>query len=245
MRDLDWQGIHNVRDLGQLPTALSETGGTIPGRIARGPRRELLTDTGWRQARSWGLQTVIDLRCDDEIGRRPADPRVDIASEASVAIIDAPTEDHDNAEFRETCFPILDSPAYWAHNLRILPHLVRTTFEQIATARTGILVHCSAGRDRTGMVSALLLGNAGVPPDVVAEDYAQSVRAMAGVASHAPTHDRQATWTAKEVETWLGETVWIVRQTAAATDDAFDTIGLAAPVRARLRALLTRVRQDD
>lgn len=244
MRELDWQGMHNVRDLGLLPTAHSETGATIPGRIARGPRRELLTNRGWRQARSWGLHTVIDLRCDHEIGRRPQDPSLDPAAEAGLTIINAPTEDHDDAEFRETCFPILDSPAYWEHNLRILPHRVRTTFEQIAAARPGVLVHCSAGRDRTGMISTLLLGNAGVPPDVVAEDYARSVRAMAGVASHASTHDRQAAWTKDEVEIWLGKIRWIVRQAAAATDEAFDTIGLAAPVRSRLRSLLTHDRQD-
>jgi protein tyrosine/serine phosphatase len=38
----------------------------------------------------------------------------------------------------------------------------------------GVLVHCQGGRDRTGIVVALLLSVAGVPRDVIAEDYALS-----------------------------------------------------------------------
>src|SRR5690606_12982050 len=38
----------------------------------------------------------------------------------------------------------------------------------------GIAVHCAAGRDRTGLVVALLLSLAGVPDDLIAADYALS-----------------------------------------------------------------------
>ena len=102
------------------------------------------------------------------------------------------------------CFPILDSPAYWPHNWRILPELVLNALVVISEATPGVLVHCSAGRDRTGMICALLLGNAGVPAEIVADDYATSVRTMAGIAHHAPTHDRQATWNGQQVSGWLG-----------------------------------------
>lgn len=60
-------------------------------------------------------------------------------------------------EFRAVCLPILDSPEYWQHNVRILPDLVRKTLEAIAASVPGVFVHCAAGRDRTGMISALLL----------------------------------------------------------------------------------------
>jgi protein-tyrosine phosphatase len=116
---------------------------------------------------------------------------------------------------------------------------VRTTLHQIAHAEPGILVHCSAGRDRTGMISALLLANAGVAPELVAEDYAQSVRAMAGTTTHAPTHDRQAAWTTTQTENWIAETSPIVKNAAEQVDVAFDQIGLPHQDRARLRALLT------
>jgi len=239
MRDLQWGGFPNARDLGGLSTPLSATGFTIPGRIARGPRRELLTDEGWATAHRWGVATIVDLRCDYEIGPQVDDPMVDTAYTTALRIVNAPTEDHSNAEFREVCFPILDSPAYWEHNWRILPELVRATFVAIADAEPGVLVHCSAGRDRTGMISALLLGNAGVPPEVVADDYAQSVRAMAGVSAHTPTHDRQSEWTPADVDLWVAQTTPLVRVVARDAVRTLTRLGLTASRRAALRNMLT------
>ncbi|GAA4717861.1 tyrosine-protein phosphatase [Isoptericola chiayiensis] len=239
MRDLDWDGCPNLRDLGGLPTPLSATGLTRTGRLARGPRREQLTGPGWSAARSWGLTTVVDLRCAAEVGPRPGDPDVDPAATDGIDVVHAPTEDHDDAEFRRVCFPILDSPEYWPHNWRILPRLVRTALEAVADAAPGVLVHCSAGRDRTGMISALLLGNAGVAPDDVAADYAASVRAMAGRPSHAPTVDRQQEWSVDQMESWWRRTEPLVRDAATRTEEGFDVIGLSTASRRRLRDLLT------
>jgi protein-tyrosine phosphatase len=36
----------------------------------------------------------------------------------------------------------------------------------------GVLIHCAAGKDRTGLVSAMLLGTVGVPAATIADDYA-------------------------------------------------------------------------
>lgn len=240
MRNLEWDGYPNARDLGGLRTSLSTTGATVYGRVARGPRRELLTEKGWRDAQSWGLATVVDLRCAYEIGVRDGDPEM-VVSDAvtAVSVVNAPTEDQDNPEFREVCFPILDSPEYWRHNWRILPELVLATLNVIASAPAGVLVHCSAGRDRTGMISALLLSNAGVSPADVAEDYAESVRAMAGTQAHSPTADRQSIWGPDEVAGWIAKTAPIVEDVAADPDAAFATIGADAALRRRLRALLT------
>ncbi|WIE65024.1 tyrosine-protein phosphatase [Curtobacterium sp. MCLR17_036] len=239
MRNLDWDGYLNARDLGGLPTSASPTGATVPGRIARGPRREFLTEQGWRDARGWGLAGVVDLRCAYEVGARDGDPVVAAGASEGVRIVNAPTEDQDDPEFREVCFPILDSPEYWRHNFRILPQLVLGALTAIADAPSGVLVHCSAGRDRTGMVSALLLANAGVAPEAVAADHAESVRAMAGANSHAPTHDRQATWGQDEVDRWIAQTAPIVEDVAADVDGAFAVIGADDALRTRLRERLT------
>lgn len=154
-------------------------------------------------------------------------------------MVNSPTEDQDDPEFRRVCFPILDSPEYWRHNWRILPDLVLGTLSAIAAAPAGVLVHCSAGRDRTGMISALLLSNAGVDPMDVADDYAQSVRAMAGAQTHSSTGDRQAAWGPDEVADWISKTAPIVEDIAADTDAAFAAIGASPDLRARLRTLLT------
>ncbi|MDO5081795.1 MAG: tyrosine-protein phosphatase [Arachnia propionica] len=233
MRQLAWGGVPNVRDLGGLATP---QGPTRFGRIARGPRRELLDDSGWRAALAWGLNTVVDLRCDHETGLRDGDPGAVVPQ--SMTVICAPTEDHENTEFRDTCFPILDSPEYWRHNLRILPTMVRAALEAIADATPGVLVHCSAGRDRTGLITSLLLANAGVAPDVIADDYVLSVRAMAGIASHQPTHDPQAAWDPEQVEDWVRKVHPLVVDFARDIATHLDTVQLNHRTRARLRSLL-------
>lgn len=235
-RELRWGAVPNVRDLGGLPTSSGET---RFGRVARSPRREWFDDSAWGAARSWGLRTVVDLRNEDEVGRQDGDPAVDSES-TFFTVVSAPTEDHTNEDFREVCFPILDSPEYWAHNLRILPDMVRNTLETIAWAEPGVLVHCSAGRDRTGLISALLLGNAGVWPEAVAEDYAMSVCAMAGTASHSPTQDRQASWNESQLSAWLAVVHPIALTFATEVAHHLDLIGLDPVVRARLRDLLTQ-----
>ncbi|MEV8267704.1 tyrosine-protein phosphatase [Microbacterium sp. NPDC076911] len=238
MRNLNWGGLPNLRDLGGLATPLSSTGATILGRIARGPRRELLTVAGWKAATRWGLRSVVDLRSTNETGARSSDP--DALPPASVAITLAPTEDQTDPEFRAVCLPILDSPEYWQHNVRILPTLVGDSLAVIANSEPGVLVHCAAGRDRTGMISALLLANAGVSIDDIVADYSQSVYAMACAAPHGgATHDRQASWTCEEVTTWLSEVTPYVR--AFVSDDAndvFDALDLGAATRRQLRRLL-------
>lgn len=136
----------------------------------------------------------MDLRCAYEIGAQATDLVIPDEALPGITIRQSPTEDHDDPEFRKACFPILDSPEHWRHNWCLQPHLVRAAFEAIASATPGGLVHCSAGRDRAGMISALLLGNACVDPVLVAQDYAASVRPMAGVGNHSPTIDEQADW---------------------------------------------------
>lgn len=236
MRDLDWDGLRNLRDLGGLPTTLSPTGTTRAGRIARGPRRELLTAAGWRAASTWGLRSVVDLRSADEVGQRETDPGAQPPAGLTVTL--APTEDQTHPEFRAVCLPILDSPEYWRHNVRILPWLVRDALDAIASSEPGVLVHCAAGRDRTGLVCALLLANAGVSADDIAADYAESVHAVAGTVHGGPTHDRQASWTADEVTVWLAEVTPHVRAFVADTESMFDALDVGAAIRGRLRQLL-------
>jgi protein-tyrosine phosphatase len=237
MRTLEWDGYPNSRDLGGLPTR-SSSGMTAYGRVARGPRRERLTASGWTQARAWGLRTVVDLRCAYEVGPRAGDPEVPGDALAGITVHATPTEDQDDPEFRRVCFPILDSPEYWEHNRRLQPALVRGAVEAVAAAHAGVLVHCSAGRDRTGMVVALVLGNALVDPDAVAADYAQSVHAMAGWQSSAPTADRQQTWSPQEVDAWLVDKLPIVRETAANAPRILVQLGVDDRTRAQLRSLL-------
>lgn len=235
MRDLTWGRVPNLRDLGGLD---GRFGTTQFGRVARGPRRERLDEIGWRRARTWGVRTVVDLRCPEEVGRRDGDPQVGPEAWEGVRIVSAPMEDHSNAEFREICFPILDSPEVWTHTLRIFPDLIAAALDAIATAEPGVLVHCSAGRDRTGLITALLLANAGVPGSLIAADYERSVRAMAGKPSHSPTYDVQTTWNAQQTDAWVARTRPLVTAFADAAPQHLVDVGVDEATRDRLRDLL-------
>lgn len=62
--------------------------------------------------------------------------------------------------------------AYWAMTVRLRPELARV-FERLAvlSRRGPVVAHCFSGKDRAGLVSALLLDAAGVERGAIAEDY--------------------------------------------------------------------------
>lgn len=220
-----------------MSTDLTPDGMTRPRRIARGPRREWLTNAGWSEAQEWGLRTVIDLRDPAEQGRTPGDPVAEQPS--SVKVFSLPIEDHGDPEFARRCLPILDSPAYWRHHVEIQPERIARVLRAVVEAGPGTLVHCSAGRDRTGLVSALLLANAGVPAESIFDDYAESVRAMAGrTPGEAPSTDRQAAWDADQVRGWLVQARKHVLDFVEAAPRHLDSIGLTPTERHALAALL-------
>ena len=238
INEFAWDGYPNARDLGGLPTSLVGGGATIPGRLARGPRCEFLNGLGWNAARHRGLPTIGELRRAYESGSQAADPVVPVGALAGNAIRQSLTEDHEDPELRWMCFPILDSPEYWSHNWRLQPHLVRAAREAIATATPGVLVHCPVGRDRTGKILALLLGNAGVEPALVAADYAASVRVMAGVANHSPPIDQQAEWARNPDDSWLADKLPLVREVAGGVQEIFDVPKVGTATRESLGSLL-------
>ena len=53
--------------------------------------------------------------------------------------------------------------------------------ERLATRDAPAVFHCSAGKDRTGVIAALLLGSLGVPHDVIVADYAATQEDLAGI----------------------------------------------------------------
>jgi hypothetical protein len=65
----------------------------------------------------------------------------------------------------------------WAEVLRRWPALIVAVLRAVAVAPDGaVVVHCAGGRDRTGLIAALLLSLAGVDHDEIVEDYLAGVR---------------------------------------------------------------------
>ncbi|MFI7482660.1 tyrosine-protein phosphatase [Kocuria sp. M1R5S2] len=154
-----WDGALNARHLA--------------GDVWRMGRAERLTPAGWRAAATDGVRTVVDLRNAGERRRRRTDPVDEPAARAGITVLHRPTEDPAHPEFPLVGTPYLNSPRGYRDYLRLFPGPVAEAVRTVATAEGAVVAHCSAGRDRTGVLALLLLRLAGAGPErVVAEDEA-------------------------------------------------------------------------
>lgn len=171
-RHLPIKGTYNVRDLGGYATA---TGQTQWRRILRADALHRLDAEGIETMLASGITTVIDLRHADELTHQP-NPFAGLAGVAyhNVSLLDglAPSLMSEGDLLLELYKLALTQrqPAL-AQVLRI-----------IADAPPGaVLFHCTAGKDRTGIVAALLLGLAGVEAGIIVEDYALTAALIAPI----------------------------------------------------------------
>jgi len=175
-RDLVWDGCLNVRDLGGLPT---DDGQTRFGSVVRADSVHLLSDEGWRALVDYGVRTVVDLRGDHE---REDDPPADLP----VDVVHVPFMEASEQEWEEIAEQ-LDAAVAAAPDdatatrdvylifLERFADNVAASLRAVASApEGGIVIHCVGGKDRTGLLTALLLHLAGVPDDEIAADYALS-----------------------------------------------------------------------
>jgi protein-tyrosine phosphatase len=176
-RDLVWDGCLNVRDLGGLPT--TDGGETRRGAVVRADSVRLLSDEGWRALVAYGIGLVIDLRGDHE---REEDP----PAELPVEVVQVPFMEASDEEWEEiaeeleaaTAAAPDDATATRDAYLIFLERFkdnVAASLRAVAHApEGGVVIHCVGGKDRTGLLTALLLHVAGVDEETIARDYALS-----------------------------------------------------------------------
>jgi protein tyrosine phosphatase (PTP) superfamily phosphohydrolase (DUF442 family) len=126
---------------------------------------------GWAAIARAGISTIVDLRNDDEVRAAPGRP-------TALTVIRRPIEDQNDAEFMSVWGSRLGTPAYYPEILRRWPALVASAIASIADAPGPVLFHCAAGRDRTGMISAMIEELVGVDRSSILDDYAAAVRAF-------------------------------------------------------------------
>lgn len=169
-RRLTWNNLLNARDLGGLPVPGGWTGFRALVR-SDGPRR--LTPEGQTALLAYGVTTIVDVRSPRELAAAPS-PFGGHAAYRSLPFFDdvgqaAPSRYETAAE----------NYLEW---LATQPVRVAAILRGIADAPPGcVLVHCAAGKDRTGVVVALVLAAAGVDREAIADDYALSVSWNEGV----------------------------------------------------------------
>jgi hypothetical protein len=179
---LSWDGCLNVRDLGGYP--LPGGGDTRIGAIVRADSVRQLSEAGWQSLLDYGVRTVVDLRLPSELdGDPPAGLPVDFVhvplvrelDAAESAEIDAIADAHGDDVVSATRDVYLET-------IERNHAGVAGAITAIAGAQPGgVLVHCHAGKDRTGIVAALLLDLVGVERALIGEDYAQTAVSLARV----------------------------------------------------------------
>jgi protein-tyrosine phosphatase len=180
---LEIDGLVNLRDVGGMPI---ERGGlTRHGRLLRSDSPHSLSTAGRDALVALGVSTVVDLRTASERESHPS-PLLDVAG---VRGVHAPIFT-DEDEFPAGMVTAGDVYGWW---LRDLGPAVGAAMTAIADSQAApILVHCHAGKDRTGVVVALVLLLAGVGVDAIADDYALSGVQLADMLArdHASAVDR-------------------------------------------------------
>ena len=180
---IELEGAVNVRDLGGLPT---EDGlRTAEAQLLRADNlQELSPSDVATLVRDIGVTTVVDLRSSNELkseGPAPLDAvagvrhahhpvlpelgsNTDVIAEALLT-----KADHDKLRYPDD--PVC---GHYLGYLEDRPDQIVAALRSIAHSEGAALVHCAAGKDRTGVVVALALTVAGVPPQAVVDDYAAS-----------------------------------------------------------------------
>ena len=163
--------MYNVRDLGGLPAGDGRV--TRFGAVVRSDNPRGLTQAGIAALRRHGVRSVVDLRDPVELERHGPLPQLGL-ERFHVSVLDLGDE-----EFWAGWRGRYDAVAFYREALERWASRWSDAIAAIARApRGGVLVHCHVGRDRTGMVCALALSVAGVPPETIAEDYALSAERL-------------------------------------------------------------------
>jgi protein-tyrosine phosphatase len=170
-RYLAWDACYNARDVGGYPAG---NGRRIRWQaLVRADNLHRLTPNGQAALRDYGVRTIIDLRLASELERHPNPFAAqhgpgDVPRYMNLPLLDLETDAAiDEADSTQDEYAII---------LDRGKGRVAAVIKAVAAGleEGGVLVHCHGGKDRTGIVVALLLSLAGVPREIIAEDYALS-----------------------------------------------------------------------
>jgi protein tyrosine/serine phosphatase len=170
-------GCHNFRDLGGYPT---DDGGTLRWRLLfRADGLHSLSPIGVATLRDdLGLGDIVDLRSTHEL---ELDGRGPLADEA-IRFHHLPLFDSATREERERPVGVNLADLYFGMIDFAREPLARVV-ATLARTDAPAVFHCAAGKDRTGVVSALLLSLLGVRDEIIVADYAATRDALDAIIS--------------------------------------------------------------
>jgi protein-tyrosine phosphatase len=173
-RNLQLEGAVNFRDLGGYPTADGRR--VAWRRLFRADGLGSLSESDRETLTGLGLTTVIDLRTAEEATHRGRFPIDEVPVRYhEFPLFDVLPTPEDLPSWNETAYIAERYGDMVAEGRPALAGAIDVLAEPGALPA---VFHCSAGKDRTGVLSALLLGFLGVPDELIVEDYALSAAAM-------------------------------------------------------------------
>ena len=158
-------GVYNFRDLGGYPTIDGQV--TAKGRLFRSDSLHGLTPADLELLRPLDLGGVIDLRTGAEVERTGRG----LLAEEPVRYLHASVLQEEGGESAGA--PTMDNPGErYLWYLDVGLQALVAALNMVADPESYPLVfHCTAGKDRTGVLAALVLDILGVRPEVIVEDY--------------------------------------------------------------------------
>jgi len=168
-RSLNFPALLNARDLGGYPTR--DGAETRWRSLLRADDLVQLTDAGLRAIADYGIETVVDLRWPEEVAASPSPISANLPHVRyhQISLLARTGAEWD--ELRDAC-----TKEMW--KCTVLDNArseLKTVLRVIANSSPApLLFHCVAGKDRTGVIAALLLAIADVTPTAIAHDYAMS-----------------------------------------------------------------------
>jgi protein-tyrosine phosphatase len=174
-RILAFEGVDNFRDYGDYATA---AGARIhPGRLYRSAHQARATDADLTAMAALNLAVIVDLRRPNERERDPSRRAPGFAGRVIDNDMGNVAEDPWHVFIRDSDLSAAAFRGYMIDYYRDAPHDARHIdlygryFQALAEGKGPVLIHCAAGKDRTGILAALTHHLIGVHDDDILADF--------------------------------------------------------------------------
>lgn len=179
------KSVQNFRDFGDYPT--SSGGRVLADKLFRAAHFNAVDDEELDYINSLDLGLLVDLRHAPERKRQPN--RADVVS--ALTHLELPDLENKKAELaphemflKERLEKAEDAREYMTKSYAARPHdasfkrIFAQTLDHMAEEGASLVIHCAAGKDRTGTLAAIILKTLGVDDETIMEDYMLTMEAV-------------------------------------------------------------------